>query len=248
MEAGRKGDKVAIAGNYQYHALTKGHFTQRWWHKLRLSTAVQLAGANTFSHVLDVGSGSGTLLLFLPETYRHYTGIDANAAAVAFCRNRFGTAKNKFIQATFDELTQLPSNAFSHIFLLEAIEHITTKQGIFVLTEAGRLLQPNGKLIITTPNRKSCWPLIEKALDLLKLTPRLEGDQHEHLYSIAELKQLANQTGFTTEKMVTSHFLAPWLGFTGSRITRAVHAMEVNFNWIPGNLITAVFSKSMQLH
>ncbi|MCU0376157.1 MAG: class I SAM-dependent methyltransferase [Chitinophagaceae bacterium] len=243
MEAARNGDKVAIAGNYQYRAITQGHFAQRWWHKLRLTTAVQLAGSSAFDQVLDIGSGSGTLLLFLPDTYNNYTGIDANEAAVSFCKKQFGSAKNEFIQARFEDLNLLAPNTYSHIFLLEAVEHITTRQGVGVLNEAYRLLIDGGKLIITTPNRKSFWPLIEKILDLFKLTPRLEGDQHEHLYSKKELTEMVTKTGFLTEQLVTSHLLAPWLGFAGSKITEAVHNWEVNHNYIPGNLITAVLLK-----
>lgn len=243
MATERFGDKIEIAGNYQYRALTQGFYLQRWWHRLRLATAVQLSAQVPHTHILDIGCGSGTLLMFLPGHYHSYTGMDANPAAIAFCKQQFDAKHNHFLQTTFEELSQLADAKYSHIYFLEAIEHIAPKQGQFVLQQAFRLLQPGGQLIITTPNRKSCWPWIEKAMDLLRLTPRMEGAQHEHLYAPAELCKVGTQAGYHVQALVTSHLLAPWLAPAGRRVAEAIHRWETKQHWLPGNLITAVLAK-----
>jgi len=233
----RSGDKIFISGDYQDRALHHGIIFQRAWHRLKLLAATQSLAGTLHPIILDIGCGSGTLLQFVPQGYQSYTGVDVNQAAIQFCREQYPAPENQFRLLEFDELGQLTGEQFSHIFFLESIEHITQDQGLMLMKNAKPLLAAEGVLVLTTPNRKSAWPFIEKALDFFRLTPALANEQHEHLYSMTELTALAQEAGFSVKKAYTMNGIAPWLSYLGTRITNAIHCWECNQPWLPGSIM-----------
>lgn len=239
----RTGDKVVISGDYQHRALYHGKMLQRTWHRLKLTAAVSLANCNKKSTILDVGCGSGTLLPFIDNHMASYHGIDGNKDAIIFCEQQYVGNNISFQQMQFDDLSMLPTNHYSTIFFLESIEHITRMQGLHVLQQFHHLLKDDGVCIISTPNKRSMWPMIEKILDACHLTPRLAGDQHEILYSIKNLKSIAAATNFEIEKVSAMNGLAPWFSFLGSAATDALHQWEMKQTGWPGNLILLALRK-----
>jgi 2-polyprenyl-3-methyl-5-hydroxy-6-metoxy-1,4-benzoquinol methylase len=236
-ETKRSGDKIFIEGDYQQRALHEGIIFQRSWHRLKLISATQSLAGNLHPTILDIGCGSGTLLQFVQAGYQGFTGVDVNQEAIKFCRERYPAPENQFRLLEFDDLGQLEGEQFSHIFFLESIEHIAKEQGLQLLKNAKPLLAAEGVMVLTTPNRKSAWPFIEKALDFFRLTPTLAHEQHEHLYSMAELTALAWDAGFSVKKAFTMNGIAPWLSFLGTGITNAIHRWESNQHWLPGSIM-----------
>src|SRR5260370_2306070 len=57
------------------------------------------------------------------------------------------------------------STLFPYTTLFRSIEHLAQGQGETMLAEFARLLVPGGRLVLTTPNRRSPWPLVEWLLD-----------------------------------------------------------------------------------
>lgn len=239
----RSGDKIFIEGGYQHHALLHGHRTQRAWHHLKLRTAMELASLKEGARILDAGCGSGVLTQYLPSFATSYTGIDANSDAVEFATHTYGRPGVCFRQLLVDETDRLREKDFDRIFFLEIIEHITQAQGIASLEHFHRLLVPGGQCIISTPNRKSLWPAIEWTLDLLKRVPALKGEQHEHIYSIDELRAAAKSAGFKIREVRTINAIAPWMAFAGMRVTEIIHRLELSSSVIPGSLILALLEK-----
>ncbi len=243
-ETKRKGDKVKIAGSYQYDAIHRGNVFQRNWHKLKLQAAAGLANIGTSSTIIDLGCGSGILTAFLPTNFRTYTGLDANEDAIDFANNTYSNTKISFRLFQLDDLRELDTETFSTVFFLETIEHITGQQGLDTLIQLHRLMEKGGRCIITTPNRRSLWPMIEWLLDFLRLTPRLKDEQHEKLYSRNELAAIAIAAGFSIHSMKTVNGLAPWLSFLGPRITWSIHRWEMANDWLPGSLIVLSLEKT----
>lgn len=233
----RSGDKIFISGDYQDRALHNGIVFQRAWHRLKLLAATQSLAGTLSPTILDIGCGSGTLLQFVPQGCQSYTGVDVNDAAIQYCRERYPAPENQFRLLEFDEIGQLAGEQFTHIFFLESIEHIAKEQGLQLLKNAKPLLATNGVFVLTTPNRKSAWPFIEKMLDFFRLTPTLANEQHEHLYSMAELTSLATEAGFSVKKAFTMNGIAPWLSFLGTAITNTIHRWESKQHWLPGSII-----------
>jgi dolichyl-phosphate beta-glucosyltransferase len=243
----RTGDKVSIDGNYQYNAYHYGWVVQKYWHRFKLFSAIKNLNIDRSQQILDVGCGSGMLCSIIANDNPsvQITGIDGNPLAIAFCKNQWKRLLNAhFEDRKVDELNTFLNYSADRIAFIEVIEHITKKQSDHVLGEFYRILKKGGILVISTPNRKSLWPLLEHILDFLNLIPKLKGDQHEMLYSGKELEKLAIEHGFALKRKQTINCIAPWLAVISPRIARKAHVWESEKPWIPGSLLLYTFIKN----
>lgn len=239
----RTGDKVEINGDYQYNAYYTGRAPQRFWHYAKLKEAENALEIKEGDNILDVGCGSGLFSHFLanyPGT--HVTAIDANPNALEFARAKYSNTNLEFKLGLLDELN-LPQNSFDKIVFLEVIEHISLEQGKQIMKTFAQLLKPGGKVVISTPNRKSLWPLIEWTFDVLKVVPNLGEEQHEHLYSGKELEQTGAQAGLTLEKKSTINTFAPWLALLNWKLALTIHGLEMRYFKRYGSILLYTFVK-----
>lgn len=114
-------------------------------------------------HVLDVGCGWGSLLLFLAQRFScQGLGVTPAPKQVDYVRKRATEWELAHLiqvkQAHIQDL-QLPSEAFSAITFIESILHIDDKQGL--LRECYRLLKPRGTIYIS----ESCFRNHQKYQD-----------------------------------------------------------------------------------
>jgi 2-polyprenyl-3-methyl-5-hydroxy-6-metoxy-1,4-benzoquinol methylase len=226
----RKGDRIAIRGDYQYNAYYTGNAVQRFWHYAKLQEALRQLTPQQSDRILDAGCGSGLLSHFLAkDSNAQVWGADANPDAIAFCNSRFHGPNLQFVQALIDELP-FEDRFFNKIAFLEVIEHLTPAQGLDVLKSFNKLLTPGGTLVISTPNKKSLWPVIEFTLDSLHLVPTLDGDQHEFLYSGPRLISLAQKAGFDCISRTTINFLSPWLAPVSWKLAAKLYALELKYH------------------
>jgi 2-polyprenyl-3-methyl-5-hydroxy-6-metoxy-1,4-benzoquinol methylase len=239
----RTGDAVAIGGDYQYKALTEGPAIQRFWHYSRQLSIRQYLPPEPGDQVVDVGCGSGTVSAFLGTFGAHVLGLDGNPDAVEFARRNFQKPNVTFEQALVDEA--LGSRvAADKIYCMEVIEHIYASQGEKMLTAFHTLLKPSGRVLLSTPNYRSAWPLIEWTMDKLRLTPRMQGDQHVELYHARKLGRLAERSGFVVERMWTCCLLAPWLAPLGWRLAERVHHLETAKPHRMGSILLCLLARS----
>jgi 2-polyprenyl-3-methyl-5-hydroxy-6-metoxy-1,4-benzoquinol methylase len=242
----RTGDRIAINGDYQHHAFYHAGTLQRFWHRFKIAAAMQNLCPSPGAAILDAGCGSGMLaaLLARDNPSIRVTGVDNNDQAISFCRGQWKDLPNiRFIQSQIDDLGQLKDESFDGIAFLEVIEHIAEQQAQNVLAEFYRLLKPNGKLVISTPNRQSCWPMLEWIMDTLRLAPQMRAAQHEHLYSGSELAAQAQNAGLLTLHKQRIHFIAPWIAIFSDRLAARTHAWELRQRWTPGALLLYTFTK-----
>jgi dolichyl-phosphate beta-glucosyltransferase len=243
----RRGDKVAINGDYQYNAYYYGSLPQQYWNRFKFLAAIENLNIDEAKQILDVGCGSAMLCSIIAKKNPviQVTGIDENAEAISFCKTKWKDFANlRFVQSRVDDLAVFKDGSVDRIAFLEVIEHITKIQSNYVLGEFSRILRKSGILVISTPNRKSLWPIIEHVLDLLKLTPRLKGEQHEVLYSGKELAKIAKDQGFILKRKQTINFMAPWVAFISKKWAGKIHAWESKRGWLPGSLLLYTFIKN----
>jgi SAM-dependent methyltransferase len=98
--------------------------------------------------LLDVGCGAGHLLQVARSRGWDVHGIEISASALQHLRALGIPAfEGDLLDAHF------PPDAFDLIYLSEVIEHVLMPRKWFA--ELGRILKPNGVLLLTTPNRNS---------------------------------------------------------------------------------------------
>jgi SAM-dependent methyltransferase len=238
----RVGDRIAIAGDYQYRALHAGPAVQRFWHRAKLEEALALLRPAPGDRVLDAGCGSGLLAAMAAETPgTAVLGVDANPAAIEFASRTYARPNLAFRQALLDELDAAPGS-FDKIACLEVIEHLARGQGDALLARFAELLAPGGRLVLTTPNRRSPWPLLEWLLDRLRLAPRMAGEQHEVLYDLDELRAAGEAAGLSLAEHRMVDTLAPWIAWWPG-LAHRVHRAELRLIRRHGCVMVLAFDK-----
>jgi 2-polyprenyl-3-methyl-5-hydroxy-6-metoxy-1,4-benzoquinol methylase len=120
--------------------------SRRNFHLDRYRFAATHAAGQT---VLDAACGTGYGSALLGEQAASVTGVDISAEAVGYAQQRYGAGHVQFVQSPI-ECTSLADRSFSLIVSFETIEHTLSPKA--ALREFARLLQPDGKLILSTPN------------------------------------------------------------------------------------------------
>ena len=100
--------------------------------------------------VLDVGCGSGYGAAELARTAESVTGVDISAEAIAYANAHYAQPNLSFSRHSCVELPW-PDAGFEIITAFEVIEHLSNWQAL--LSEARRLLRPDGLLLVSTPNK-----------------------------------------------------------------------------------------------
>ena len=103
---------------------------------------------------LDFGAGAGNLAVKLQESGK-FSRVDAVDLV------DYGAARESGVNWTFSDLNAalpLESNTYRLVAAVEVIEHLENPR--FVAREWFRLLEPGGRLIISTPNNESWRSLL----------------------------------------------------------------------------------------
>jgi ubiquinone/menaquinone biosynthesis C-methylase UbiE len=211
-------DYHSVAGDYQYRALQSGHPMQRFWHRGKLVMIDQLIRPylRAGSRLLEVGCGAGNLLLQAAVAGSYPVALDLSLQALTFVRSRLEEAQsgpeapNGFAcTQAIGESLPFPDNIFDCILLSEVIEHLEAPQ--ISIREAVRVLCPGARLLITTPNYRSFWPVMEWAVDRLNMAPKMAGEQHISRFQPSSLEQLLLESGLRMEYAGSIYNLSPFI-------------------------------------
>lgn len=244
-------DYHSVAGDYQYRALHSGHPMQRFWHRGKLLMIDQLIRPHlrTGSRLLEIGCGAGNLLLQATVAGSYPVALDLSMQALSFVRSRLqeavsgAEAPNGFIcTRAVGEALPFRESSFDCILLSEVIEHLEAPQ--HSIQEAVRVLCPGGRLLVTTPNYRSVWPLMEWAVDRLNMAPKMAGEQHISRFHLSSLKQMLLETGLRMEYAGSIYLASPFLSLISPE--QANHQLERELNrrspW--GMILVAVAAKA----
>lgn len=240
-------DYHSVAGDYQYRAMQSGHPIQRFWHRGKLTMIDELLRPHlkADSRVLEIGCGAGNLLMQAAAPGSYPIGLDLSLQALTFVRSRLREAlsapepiRGFACVQSIGESLPLADSSVDCAILSEVIEHLEAPQ--LSIREATRTLCPGGRLLVTTPNYRSFWPLMEWTVDRLNMAPKMGGEQHIRKFSPSSLKKLLNDAGLQIEYTGTIYWLSPFTSLLSPRWAMKQLANELKRRSSLGMILVAV--------
>jgi 2-polyprenyl-3-methyl-5-hydroxy-6-metoxy-1,4-benzoquinol methylase len=169
--------------------------------------SVQGLPASKKGTLLDVGCGNGYFIARMRSFGWTVAGIDPDPTAVSV-----GAKQGLHIRTGM--VSDLPeSDRYDVITLSHVIEHVSDP--VALLRECAKRLQPNGRLIIATPNITSLGHSWFK-----KFWRGLEVPRHFIVFSSAALRTCVQRAGLVVESLTTETRLAHMI-YTQSASARA---------------------------
>ena len=144
-------------------------------------------------YVLDIGCGSGYGCKILAKSAKQVVGVDISNTAINTAISSYGKDNIDFYQS--DACTLIfPNDFFDCVVSFEMIEHLTRRDAQKFLEEAKRVLKPNGKVIISTPEKRN-----------VSLSGKSVNPYHKCEYSLQDFKNLVGDF-FIIEKVYGQDF------------------------------------------
>lgn len=183
-----------LDGDLDEKAFNSDIFVQKFWQRTKIDNILKFMGAGEL--VLDVGSGSGVISKFISEK-NSVVSLDISEKCIRNCR------KLGLKDGVVADAIKLPfkDGTFDRIVCVELIEHLDEPQRC--ISEFRRVLKDDGRLILTTPNYRSLWPVTEWLWDRFG-RGRDYRKQHIYKFNPSSIKKLLEDSGFhiTSEKTV----------------------------------------------
>ncbi|MGK5084979.1 class I SAM-dependent methyltransferase [Bdellovibrionota bacterium FG-1] len=233
-----------IPAGYYHEAMLQGRPTQRFWHREKFREVA--SRIRDGERVLDLGCGPGSFLHVLTEEKPQIEAIGADIASrqINYAKNFFQASQPQ-ARVSFQALDlateqgRLPFEdaSFDVITSIEVVEHIHPHLAAQMLMEARRVLKPQGRLLITTPNYRSFWPLIELLLE--KLSPVKYHDQHINKFTPNAFVKFLEICGYEVLGLDTIFVVAPFLASLSPWAAKKFYAFERNALPRIGSLLMA---------
>ncbi len=138
--------------------------------------------------VLDCacGLGYGTAMLTAVSKGRHFLGVDIGDQAIAYARDNFGERYSiDYRQGNAEDLSFVPDASVDTLVSFETLEHVPDFKRF--LREACRVLKPDGRIVISVPNR---W---------VDETGRDPNPYHFHVFDYEKAHAALGTEGFLVE-------------------------------------------------
>jgi ubiquinone/menaquinone biosynthesis C-methylase UbiE len=229
--------------DYDYNSIDEGYYdrvlnssgAQSKWHELKFEKIYRRINEEKPKELLDVACGPGSFISKLPSEINCH-GIDIAQKQIHFANKKYGNKRIKFLKCK-DAQFPFDDNSFDIITSVEFIEHVSEESCKKNLLEMSRCLKNNGKLILTTPNYRSLWPLLEFIVSLVTKENYLE--QHITHYNRKSLEKMMLDSGFVNVKVETYLFLSPFFAYLSNDMSNWLFNLENKYIKRWGNLLIA---------
>jgi SAM-dependent methyltransferase len=138
-------------------------------------------------HAVDIGCGDGRRAALLLPFVRRVCGVDHQERPLRFARLLVDSDRLELVRHDVAGGLPFRSETVDVVTAFEFIEHVPLSAARLVLADAHRALRPGGRLILTTPNRRS----LHNRVWGHRLNPK-----HCYEVSLPELRELVESTGF----------------------------------------------------
>lgn len=229
-------DYSKIPPGYYDEVFHRGRGVQSAWHVAKFDAVrSEISGSG---RLLDFGCGPGTFLGTL-EGDRSVLGVDLSEEQIAYAQRRYG-APNRRFECVKDGRLPYDDGEFDAVVLIEVIEHLEPVDVQQIFGEAWRVLKPEGRIVVTTPNYRSLWPILEWFVNRLgKLS---YADQHINRYVGGRLRRELDQSGFANVRVKSFQRFAPFLAaasWSAFKATRQQSSSPLS-SLFPGFLLMGV--------
>jgi len=213
-------DYESVPPGYYDEVFRRHRGIQSKWHHLKFErVARELEGCR---RVLDVGCGPGTLAGNFGAGH-DWVGTDLSARQIDYARRTYGHCGPRFYQESPAGVL-VDDGAFDAVTMVELIEHLDPLLVDETIGEALERLRPGGRLIVTTPNFNSAWPLVEAVVNSFgEVTYDL---QHINKFDSGRLVALLARHGLAEVQAEPYLFLAPFAAALGWRFADRVAELE----------------------
>ena len=213
-------DYESIPVGYYDEVFHRGSGVQSKWHRLKFAR-IRDRMRQPEQH-LDIGCGPGTFIGTLADRGVS-VGVDISQVQLDYAEQKYAGADRRFVAITPGTLP-FADNSFDCVTLVELIEHLTPEDTSTTLKEAHRVLRPGGQLLVSTPNYRSLWPLIEGLLNRLGKVDY--SDQHINKFNRSGLLGVLKDCGFEKIDIQAYQFAAPFAAALGWRLADRVARLE----------------------
>ena len=182
----------------------------KWWvdylhaHRQRyLDTVSFLERDDSKTRILEIGSVPGQFTALLARLGYHVQGVDVDPGRVKGVFGKYGICVIK-VDVEHESLP-FPPNSFDIVLFAEILEHLRLNP-LHTLREVHRVLRPTGRIILSTPNITPIQRLLflfgdsyqGDPVESFKKLQWLGHMGHIRLYSLQEVKDFLDCSGFTT--------------------------------------------------
>jgi len=150
-------------------------------------------GLGPAEHALDLGCGDGRLTLEIDAVAR--TAADVSPVALARAERRLAERCASLVELDPDSVMPFSDSHFDLVLCAETLEHVRDVQ--LLLSEARRVLRPEGRLAVSTPAHGRATAL---AAALTGFEPRFEPlSPHLRFFTHRSLTRLLVGGGFEVQ-------------------------------------------------
>jgi 2-polyprenyl-3-methyl-5-hydroxy-6-metoxy-1,4-benzoquinol methylase len=243
-------DYGSIPEGFYQQILETGSPVRRAWHLQKFERVRDCLPNTPGQSILDIGCFAGSFLSFLPEErFSRQVGIDIVEKQIAYAQRRFGTSYRTFrCIKDASELAEV-EGTFDVVTIMEVVEHLTEANIRDLVRQATAMLAPNGRIVITTPNYTSIWPILEVIVN--RVSEVKYEEQHitkfNYFNCISKLRRIAPELAekFDVEIKTSTHFGAFFLAAISFNGAMALSRSVSHRNWKNpfGTSLLMVFKK-----
>jgi 2-polyprenyl-3-methyl-5-hydroxy-6-metoxy-1,4-benzoquinol methylase len=213
-------DYETIPSGYYDAVFRRGRGIQSKWHHLKFRRVME--EIEGYERHLDVGCGPGTLIGQLDERFSS-TGIDISTTAIDYACRAYASESKQFFAVSAQALPD-ECRDYDAATIVEVVEHLAPADLDEVLHATIGRLRLGGKLVVTTPNFHSAWPLVQM---LVNRVGEVDYDvQHINRFTRRRLRELLEDVGLTNVRVHPYLALAPFAAPLGWRRADAVARWE----------------------